>query len=159
MPIYQFETKQLIPAKIDEVWNFMSSPKNLKKITPDYLGFEIISKNLPEKMYPGMLISYIVKPLFNIPVNWVTQISQVQYPNYFIDTQMSGPYSIWHHQHHLYQQDNGVLMIDIVTYKPPFGFFGAIANSLFIKKQLNEIFDYRYKAIEKLFPLQTTHSQ
>ncbi len=151
MPFYQFETTQLIPATINEVWDFMSSPKNLKEITPSHLSFEITSKNLPEKMYPGMLISYIVKPILNIPLKWVTEITQVQYPNYFVDTQLVGPYSIWHHQHHLKQVDGGVLMHDIITYKPPMGFLGAIANSLIIKKQLKEIFDYRFIAVEKKF--------
>jgi ligand-binding SRPBCC domain-containing protein len=42
-------------------------------------------------------------------------------------------------------------MTDIVSYSPPFGFLGAIANSLIIKNKLNEIFDYRTKAVEKRY--------
>jgi ligand-binding SRPBCC domain-containing protein len=45
-----------------------------------------------------------------------------------------------------------VMMRDIVSYRPPFGFLGAIANRLFIRKKLAEIFDYRFRAVEELFP-------
>jgi ligand-binding SRPBCC domain-containing protein len=81
----------------------------------------------------------------------MTEITHVKDREYFVDEQRIGPYKIWHHQHKIEAIEGGVLMTDIVTYEPPFGFFGAIANSLFIKKQLNEIFDYRMIALEKTF--------
>ena len=151
MAFYQFKREQLISAPIDEIWDFISSPANLSKITPDYMGFEIMSGELPEKMYAGMIISYKVKPLPGIKMTWVTEITHVEDKKYFVDEQRVGPYSIWHHEHLLSETDGGVLMTDIVSYKPPFGFLGSIANSLFIKRQLNKIFDYRVEAVEKLF--------
>ena len=151
MPFYQFKREQHIPASIDEVWDFISSPRNLKVITPDYMGFEITTDNLPEKMYPGMIISYWVRPLFRIKTNWVTVITQVREQEYFVDEQRVGPYAIWHHQHIIESTSKGVLMKDIISYKPPFGFLGAIANALIIKRKLKEIFDYRTKAVEKRF--------
>ena len=151
MAFYQFKREQLISAPIDEIWDFISSPANLSKITPDYMGFEIRSGELPEKMYAGMIISYKVKPLPGIKMTWVTEITHVEEKRYFVDEQRVGPYSIWHHEHLLSETDGGVLMTDIVSYKPPFGFLGSIANSLFIKRQLNKIFDYRVEAVEKLF--------
>ncbi len=151
MAFYQLVTEQKIPAALDEVWEFISSPQNLKVITPEYMGFDITSKNLPEKMYPGMIISYKVSPVLGIKMNWVTEITQVKDKDYFIDEQRSGPYSTWHHQHKIEPVEGGVLMTDIVSYKPPFGFLGKVANSLFIRKQLKEIFDYRKKALEKQF--------
>ena len=123
MAFYQFYKKQKVNATIDEIWNFISSPENLKEITPDHMGFDITSKNLPKKMYAGMIISYKVSPLFGIKTNWVTEITQVRDKEYFVDEQRVGPYSIWHHQHHIEAIENGVLMTDIVSYKPPLGFF------------------------------------
>jgi ligand-binding SRPBCC domain-containing protein len=151
MAFYQFQTEQLIPATLDEVWDFISSPKNLKVITPEYMGFDILSKNLPAKMYAGMIISYKVKPLLNIPVIWVTEITHVEEKKFFIDQQLIGPYSLWHHQHIIKEQADGILMTDIVSYSPPFGFLGAIANEFIINKKLKEIFDYRELAIKKKF--------
>ncbi len=152
MAFYQKFQEQKINASLDEVWNFISSPKNLKEITPDYMGFDITSKDTPEKMYPGLIISYIVKPVAGIKTTWVTEITQVKDKSYFVDEQRIGPYKIWHHQHILEPLENGtVLMKDIISYSPPFGFLGAIANTLMIKKKLNEIFEYRTKAIEKRF--------
>ena len=151
--IYQFKTKQLLKSDLETVWDFVSSPRNLKKITPPYMGFDIISKDLPLKMYPGMIITYKVSPLLSIPTTWVTEITQVEKHKFFIDEQRVGPYTMWHHQHFLKETKDGILMTDIVTYKPPFGILGSIANSLFIKKKLKSIFDYRFIALEKIFNL------
>ena len=151
MGFYQFKRSQKIPATIDEVWDFISSPANLKEITPDYMGFDITSEDLPEKMYPGMIISYIVKPLLGIPTTWVTEITKVTDRAYFIDEQRVGPYKLWHHQHFIEPIEGGVLMRDIVSYQPPFGFLGAIMNSLVIRNKLKEIFDYRVEAVNKRF--------
>lgn len=151
MGFYQFKRSQKIPATIEEVWDFISSPANLKEITPDYMGFDITSEDLPEKMYPGMIISYIVKPLLGIPTTWVTEITQVTDKAYFIDEQRVGPYKLWHHQHFIEPIEGGVLMRDIVSYQPPFGILGSIMNSLVIRKKLREIFDYRVQAVNKRF--------
>ncbi|WP_374957468.1 hypothetical protein [Gilvibacter sp.] len=151
MGFYQFKRSQKIPATIDEVWDFISSPANLKEITPDYMGFDITSEDLPEKMYPGMIISYIVKPLLGIPTTWVTEITKVTDKAYFIDEQRVGPYKLWHHQHFIEPIAGGVLMRDIVSYQPPFGILGSIMNSLVIRKKLKEIFDYRVQAVNKRF--------
>lgn len=151
MGFYQLHTTQKIPATIDEAWDFISAPANLKKITPSYMGFDITSKHAGEKMYPGMIITYKVSPVFGIKMNWVTEITHVKEKEYFVDEQRSGPYSIWHHEHKIEPIEGGVLMTDIVSYKPPLGFLGSIANSLLIKKQLKEIFDFREKALIKIF--------
>ena len=151
MPFYQFEQTQKIPASIDAVWNFISSPNNLKEITPNYLGFQVTSKTDDSIMYPGMIITYKVSPLLGIKLNWMTEITQVKSKEYFVDEQRVGPYKLWHHQHKIVAIEGGVLMTDIVTYQPPFGFLGAIANSLIIKNKLKEIFDFRTLAVEKRF--------
>lgn len=151
MGFYQLHTTQKIPASVEKVWDFISSPGNLKKITPEYMGFDITSKNLPEKMYPGMIISYKVSPVMGIKTTWVTEITHVKEQEYFVDEQRVGPYSMWHHEHQIEAVPGGVLMTDIVSYKPPFGFLGSIANEIMIKHKLKEIFDFRTKAVEKLF--------
>jgi ligand-binding SRPBCC domain-containing protein len=151
MGFYQLKTKQLLPASLDEVWEFISSPKNLKEITPDHMGFDIITSDLADKMYPGMIIAYRVSPLLGLKMTWVSEITHVREKEYFVDEQRIGPYAMWHHEHQIKQVEKGVLMSDIVSYQPPFGFIGSIANALLIKKQLKPIFDYREKALEQIF--------
>ncbi|MDB4075792.1 MAG: SRPBCC family protein [Crocinitomicaceae bacterium] len=151
MAYYQFIQTQKVNASLEDVWDFISSPKNLKEITPDYMGFDITSEGLTEKMYPGMIIGYRVSPLLGIKTTWVTEITQVHDLSYFVDEQRIGPYSIWHHQHFIEPIEGGVLMRDIVTYRPPFGFLGAIMNRLVIQKKLKEIFSYRTEAVEKRY--------
>lgn len=151
MAFYQFIHEQLFQASVAEMWSFISAPKNLKEITPDYMGFEITTPYLSEKMYAGMIISYKVSPVLNFKVDWVTEITHVKENEFFVDEQRIGPYKLWHHQHHLIQMKEGVLMRDIVTYQPPFGILGALANKLLISKKLNEIFNYRKVVLEKKF--------
>ncbi|WP_417592002.1 SRPBCC family protein [Owenweeksia hongkongensis] len=150
MGFFQLRTEQQVNASLEEVWDFISSPKNLKEITPDHMGFEITNQ-ASGNMYPGMIISYKVSPLLGIKMNWVTEITHVKDMEYFVDEQRIGPYTMWHHEHHLEENEHGVLMKDIVTYQPPFGKLGNLANSLFIKKQLKEIFDYREEAVNRYF--------
>lgn len=151
MGFYQFYTSQKIPSSLEKVWDFISSPSNLKKITPDHMGFDIITPELPEKMYPGMIIAYKVSPVFGIKMTWVTEITHIREKEFFVDEQRVGPYNIWHHQHKIKSIKGGVLMTDIVSYKPPFGILGTIANGLFIQGQLKTIFDYREKAVIDIF--------
>lgn len=149
MAFYQLIKTQKLPATINEVWDFISSPANLKEITPKHMGFIITGNSGGGKMYPGMIIIYKVSPLLGIKLNWVTEITHVRELEYFVDEQRVGPYSMWHHQHKIEPIEGGVLMTDIITYQPPLGILGALANKLFIKKQLGQIFDYRTIALEK----------
>ncbi|MBL7709238.1 MAG: SRPBCC family protein [Chitinophagaceae bacterium] len=151
MAVYSIKTVQKIPVSLDKAWDFFSSPANLQAITPAKMGFTIISKHHGEKMYAGQLIEYKVKPVLGIPLYWMTEITQVKDKEYFIDEQRFGPYSLWHHQHHFKAIEGGVEMTDIIHYKNPLWFLGDIANALFIKKQLRDIFDFRYKKVEELF--------
>lgn len=151
MAFYQFKKEQLVHADLDALWEFISSPVNLKLITPEYMGFDITSQDLPEKMYQGMIISYRVSPLLGIKTTWVTEITHIQDREYFIDEQRVGPYSMWHHQHFLEPRENSVLMRDIVSYQPPFGFLGALANHIVIQHKLEEIFAYRRAALDLKF--------
>lgn len=149
--VYSLKTVQLLPVNINTAWDFFSNPANLKNITPDTLSFNIISQHYGEKMYPGQLIEYTVKPLFGIPLYWMTEITHVEDKKYFVDEQRFGPYSLWHHQHHFKEVPGGVEMMDIVHYKIPFWFLGDIANALIVKKQLKQIFDFRYRKATSVF--------
>ena len=149
---HTLRTTQLLKTDIDTVWDFMSSPENLAKITPKYMGFTILSeKEDIKKMYPGQIIEYYVTPVMGIKMNWVTEITHVVHHHYFVDEQRFGPYAFWHHKHFIKEVPGGVEMSDILHYKVPFGFIGKIVNALFIRRKIKEIFDYRFNKLEQLF--------
>ena len=152
--VYSLKSVQTVPVSLNKAWEFFSNPANLQAITPKNLGFKIISEHHGNEMYAGQVIEYKVSPVLNIPVYWMTEITHVNDKKYFVDEQRFGPYELWHHQHHFKEVPDGVEMTDIVHYKLPFWFLGDIANFLFVKKQLNEIFEFRFKVVEKMF-LQT----
>lgn len=150
--LHTLKTTQFLKSDMDTVWQFMSSPHNLARITPEYMGFNIISDpSDSQKMYAGQIIEYYVSPVFGLKMHWVTEITHVVEHQYFVDEQRFGPYSIWHHKHFLKEVDDGIEMTDVLHYKAPFGILGKIANALFIKNKINEIFQFRHQKLETIF--------
>lgn len=145
------KTEQFLPMTIEQAWDFFSTPLNLNELTPESMGFKILSE-LPEKMYEGLFIRYKVSPMLNIPLNWVTEITHIKEPLFFVDEQRKGPYNIWHHEHHFKETGNGVLMTDILTYDVGKSIFGKMAELLFVENKVREIFEYRSKKLSELFP-------
>lgn len=148
--MYTLERVQKLPVSLQEAWDFFQNPANLATITPDYMGFNILSE-VPEEMYPGLFIHYKVSPLLGIKMNWTTEITYVNAPNYFVDEQRVGPYAIWHHEHHFKEVEGGVEIVDRVNYKIPLGILGRLAHPLVVKSKLEEIFDYRVQKVEEIF--------
>lgn len=143
--------KQKLNIDIKTAWEFFSNPRNLQKITPEYMGFEITSKLNNKPMRQGMIISYVVRPLWKIPMNWETEITEVNEPYSFVDNQKTGPYKLWHHTHKFEETDYGVEMTDIVKYAAPFGIIGKLAERIMIDQKVRYIFNYRYEKLQKLF--------
>jgi len=148
----RFEFTQFVPASLDVVWEFFSSPSNLSKITPPEMGF-LITSPVQTEMYPGMFITYKVSPAPGIKLEWVTEITQVNSKKFFIDEQRRGPYSIWHHEHHFSEVEGGVEMHDKLYYQVPLGFIGRLADMFFVQNKVKQIFRFREKRILELFPL------
>lgn len=154
--LYRIRREQIIPAPMAEVWRFFSRPENLKQITPPYMGFDILSE-VPEEMEAGIIIEYIVRPLFGIPLRWVTEITHLKGPQhgeppyFFVDEQRFGPYAFWHHRHEFFPTAEGVRMIDLVHYKVPFGLIGRLVHPWLVRPRLEEIFDYRREKIKELW--------
>jgi len=151
MAFYQLRTEHTLPISIERAWDFFSNPGNLAKITPPGMNFVITSPS-SDKTYPGQIITYTVSPVLGIPMKWMTEITQVHAPHYFVDTQLHGPYKFWHHEHHFKPVSGGVQMTDILYYAPPLGIIGDIAAALFIRRKVESIFAYRKKKLEQLFP-------
>ena len=150
MKIYTLHTKQNLPVSLEEAWDFLSNPKNLKIITPEYMGFQTLSGD-DRAMFSGQIIQYIVTPVLGIPVKWVTEITHVKDKTYFVDEQRFGPYALWHHKHFLKEIPGGVEMEDIVDYKLPMGILGQWVHPFLVKPKLDEIFSYRRAKLIALF--------
>lgn len=148
--MYELEQKQAFPLRRDQLWDFISQPENLNKITPDHLMFRIQTRNL-DKMYDGLLIKYKIKlPLLGWR-EWVTEIKHIEPGVAFVDEQRFGPYKFWFHYHGLHPIKGGVEMVDRVHYKLPFGIVGRIAHKLFVHPMLNNIFEFRREKLKQMF--------
>lgn len=142
MKIHVLHRSLEVPITLKEAWDFFSNPSNLMYITPPRLRFRMTSE-APGRIYPGLIMTYSFSPFFGLPVEWVTEITHVKEPEFFVDDQRLGPYKLWHHEHMFKETGGGVEVHDLVHYALPLGPLRNIAHELVVKKQLKEIFDYR----------------
>lgn len=147
---YRLVSETLVPAPIEEVFDFFSRAENLERITPPELGFRILTP-LPIEMRPGALIAYRLK-LNGIPFRWQTEITVWEPTVRFVDVQLRGPYRQWVHEHRFESVPEGTRMTDDLTYALPLGFFGNLAHRLFVRKKVEAIFSHREKVLSKIFP-------
>lgn len=150
MPVYKIDFRQNLPISPEKAWSFLSDPKNLKVITPDFMGFDIIS-GAERSMYPGQIIQYSVSPLWGIKTKWITEITHIVEGSYFVDEQRFGPFAFWHHKHFLTEIKGGVRMDDVLHYKLPYGFLGSLAHPLLVRPKLKQIFEYRKNKLIDIF--------
>ena len=146
MSVHTFRTELLIPRPRAEVFPFFGDAVNLETITPPWLKFEVLTPK-PIAMRVGTLIDYRIK-IHGIPISWRTEIVAWNPPHNFVDTQLRGPYKLWHHTHRFEEKDGGTLCIDEVRYAPR---GGALINALFVRRDVTQIFEYRRQRLEQLF--------
>lgn len=150
MKTFFLERRQVLTTDLQSAWHFFSAPRNLRRITPPWLDFRITSR-VPEQIYPGLIITYRIRPLAGIAVPWVAEITHVAAPFFFVDEQRQGPYRFWHHQHRLQEAAGGVEKTDLVHYSLPGGLVGIGLHAILIRRKLDEIFRFRYHALQRIF--------
>ena len=114
------------------------------------MGFTILS-GAEKPLFAGQIIQYQVTPLFGIKTKWVSEITQVEHQKYFVDLQLYGPYSLWHHKHFFEEIAGGVRVTDDVDYKVPAGLLGQLIHPIIVEPELNKIFNFRRKKLLELF--------
>lgn len=149
--MYQLDREIVLASDPKTVWDFLSTPLNLNALTPPDLHFQVLSP-VPEKMYNGLTILYEI----HIPVfgkhRWLTEIKHIEEGAFFVDEQRLGPYRFWYHQHRLEALADGkTRVIDRVSYALPGSLVGVLVHRLWVRKMLEEIFDYRARRMVELF--------
>ena len=142
MTVHRLETRQTFPVSLAEAWDFFSDPRNLPLITPPWLRLRITC-DLPDHMHPGLIISYTVRPVGDLTLSWLTEITHLVEGELFVDEQRVGPYKLWHHQHHFTAVAGGTEVRDVVHYALGFGPIGDLVASRLVQPRLRQVFDYR----------------
>ena len=138
-----------VPAGLQDTFALFEDPGNLARITPPSLGFRITSPR-PVEMRRGAEIRYCIR-VAGIPLRWATVITGYEPPFHFTDVQAKGPYRVWRHTHSFQPSVQGTIMRDRVEYALPFGPLGRLVHALFVRRQLQRIFEYRRQAMSRLF--------
>ena len=150
MKVHELVQHQMVAAPLAEVFPFFAQPENLARITPPSLGFEVLTPT-PLVMQQGAVIDYVVK-LGKLPVRWRTLITAYDPPHRFVDEQLLGPYSFWHHTHTFAETpDGGTELGDTVRYCLPLYPLGELAHGVLVRRQLDRIFSYRRRVIADRF--------
>jgi NADH dehydrogenase len=150
MTVHRIHASQHLDRPLPEVFDFFSRPENLARLTPKGLGFELRSAD--RQMRTGLGIEYRIRPALGIPLTWTSVIADYTPPTGFVDVQLRGPYRSWRHVHRFSEEGDGTRVDDEVTYTLPLGPLGAIANALFVRPSLEQIFGFRRAAMEDLLP-------
>jgi ligand-binding SRPBCC domain-containing protein len=145
---YTLKREQWLDCPLDEIFDFFSNAGNLEHLTPPWLKFKILAT--PLRMEEGTKIQYRIG-WHGLPLRWTTEILRWKPPHEFVDLQLSGPYKLWHHTHRFQAERGGTRITDIVQYALPLGPLGWIAHALWVKKDVEKIFDYRQARIEEMF--------
>jgi ligand-binding SRPBCC domain-containing protein len=148
MHTYLLEREQWLPRPVEEVFHFFSRPENLQEITPSWLEFRMVKT--PEVLTAGSLIHYRLR-WHGLPIRWTTEISQWNPPHGFVDREVCGPCALWNHEHWFVAHDGGTTMRDRATYALPLGWIGRMAQWAVVKRDVDGMFDFRAKAMRRLF--------
>lgn len=146
MRLHVLTREQRLPEPPEETFELFGDARNLEGVTPPWLGFRVVTLE-PITMAPGTLIAYRLR-LHGAPIRWLTRIEVWEPGRRFVDVQVSGPYALWHHVHEFEPDGNGgTVMRDTVRYGLPFGPFGGLAHALFVRRDVEAIFDFRREAV------------
>lgn len=156
MKTYQIHRQQIIPRPVNDVFAFFGEAGNLERITPIWLRFQVRSPQ-PIRMKQDARIDYLIR-WRGLPMRWRTRILVWQPIKKFVDVQEKGPYRLWQHTHVFEACAEGTRMIDHVRYALPFGGFGRGLHRLWIRNDLESVFDYRQRQIQAIFADETTHT-
>jgi ligand-binding SRPBCC domain-containing protein len=146
MRVYTLKREILLPGPREEVFSFFADAQNLQAITPPWLHFEITTPGEIE-MKLGTRIEYRLR-IHGFPVTWVSAITAWDPPHRFVDEQRKGPYLLWIHEHRFAEGKGHTLVMDRVRYAVP---GGALIHKLFVKRDVDKIFDYRSRKLMELF--------
>lgn len=147
MKVHLLQREQHLPYPVKQVFSFFAEARNLERITPPLLGFEVVGRE-PIEMRAGTLIQYRLR-LHGLRVDWLTRIDEWEPDARFVDQQLLGPYRLWHHTHTFEAREGGTLMCDTVRYALPLWPLGELAMPL-VRRDLKRIFDFRRDGVEDL---------
>jgi ligand-binding SRPBCC domain-containing protein len=170
---HQLQFEHWVPVRVEEIFLFFANPENLPRIMPPSSGTELRELRLvsPPRIarnqstisnQPGLagvgseiVTSFRLLPFLPFCGTWIARITEFEWNDHFADVQKEGPFKSFHHRHEFAQQDRngvrGTLVRDTIDYEVGFGFFGAIAEKIAIRRVFQKMFEYRQQALSNIF--------
>ena len=148
MRMYNLNTQIRLSKPLEEVFQFFADPHNLEIITPKWLHFHVLTPK-PIRIKEGTTIDYKLR-IHGMPLRWQSEITSWMPPFGFTDEQRKGPYRQWIHKHTFKEMDGTTVVGDHVQYAV---LGGNLFNQLFVKRDVEKIFEFRKYQLRKLFDI------
>lgn len=155
--MHLFYSEQIIPVSLNQAWDFFSNPANLMVLTDPKMKMKMESENGLTPIFEGKVLKIRVQLFRIFPTSFLSEITEIKAPDYFIDTQLTGTFAFWQHKHSLLKAEGGTKILDEVSLKFPLGLVGVLAYHLFGKRQLETVFAYRKMVLENRFGIYKTN--
>ena len=98
--------------------------------------------------------SFRIAPPLPFRRRWIARITEFEWNDHFADIQVEGPFAQWLHRHELAVEVrngiSGTVVRDRVDYEIGYGVLGAIAQHLFVERQMRATFAHRQSVLEGL---------
>jgi ligand-binding SRPBCC domain-containing protein len=148
MAVHRLQRRQYLDHPREQVFAFFAAARNLERITPSWLRFEVLTPE-PVEMTVGAVIDYRLH-LHGMRLGWTSQIEVWEPGRQFVDRSLRGPFALWHHRHRFATSGEGTIVSDEVHYAVPYGAIGELAHPLFVARDLSRIFDHRQQEVRRI---------
>jgi len=135
-----------IAAPVERVFN-LSRSISLHKISTAGTNEEAIAGVTSGLINLNETVTWRARHLFKTRQH-TSVISVMEIPVQFVDEMVQGEFKSFRHEHHFKPIDNGTIMIDLLDFETPYGTFGKIFNSIYLKKYLEKFLQKRNNVIK-----------
>jgi ligand-binding SRPBCC domain-containing protein len=163
VPPPQLHFDQWLPFPVETVFLFFANPENLPRIMPPQTETRLVDLRLvppPGAPTAGpplagvgsqIVTSFRPSPYLFVRAEWIAEITEFEWNHHFADEQRRGPFQFFRHRHEFTAESrggiDGTVIRDFITYEVGFGALGALADKIFVRRQLRQTFRYRQQAL------------
>jgi ligand-binding SRPBCC domain-containing protein len=87
---------------------------------------------------------------FGVKLRLTSKITEFDFPHYFVDEMVKGPFQCFRHVHRFMEYETGTKMIDTFQYTSPLGLLGRVADQLFLKAYMKKLLMMRNNFIRDI---------
>lgn len=138
-----FEYRSEFPASSKEVFDWHKIQSAFERLSPPWDEVKIVERSNSIEKGARTIIDVRIWPIWK---RWIAEHTDYTEGVSFTDTQITGPFAYWQHQHRVSPlTPNTSTLTDHIEYTLPLGILGRIFGGAMIKQKLQKMFRYRHE--------------